>query len=305
MKYNLVKVGDEANITCFINGEMYVAAQDHPNWKQIVAGAVADDDSVADLFDTAQAVAKKFERVSERVTVAGGHVFFDGDEVDNSLTKQILRFLNEGQKDYQALVNFFEKVQANPQEHSREQLFRWLDKHQFSITPEGDFVAYKGVQERDGQYVSIHAGPAVVNGESVNGYVPNPVGATVEMPRSAVHHNPAVGCSTGLHAGTFGYASGFGKVVLKVVINPRDVVSVPTDSSDQKLRVCRYKVVEVVDNPVSTAYDGYDDYDDEDEYDDDMYGDVGVVVTTPSASAKDTRLNHTKQKRDKFGRFVK
>jgi hypothetical protein len=69
-------------------------------------------------------------------------------------------------------------------------------------------------------------------------------------------------------------------------VNPRDAVSVPTDSSHQKLRTCRYEVVglyqgelkrpmyETTENTYS-PYSTYDDYDpdyDED-YDDEDYDD--------------------------------
>jgi hypothetical protein len=74
------------------------------------------------------------------------------------------------------------------------------------------------------------------------------------MQRSAVEHNPARACASGLHVGTWEYASSFGNGVTAVVkVNPRDVVSVPTDCNGQKMRVSRYKVVEYVDEAHNTA----------------------------------------------------
>lgn len=67
--------------------------------------------------------------------------------------------------------------------------------------------------------------------------------------------NRSVGCGHGLHVGAFDYAKSYGGIDLdddeggngnKLMIckvNPRDVVSVPTDSRFQKLRCCRYEVV--------------------------------------------------------------
>lgn len=255
MKFNLVSVGDQQNITVFVNGEMYVANQDHPNFKAIVAGAVESDESVVDLFDVAQTVSKRFERLSERVSVANGRVYFDGDEVNNSLTRQIVRFIDEGRTDFQPLVNFFEKVSLNPQDHSREQLFDWLDRHDFTLAPNGDIVGYKGVRKNeDGTLVSIMSGPAIVDGEEVNGNVPNNVGSVIEIARSAVQHNPAVGCASGLHFGTYAYANDFAQgAVVEVHANPRDIVSVPTDCNWQKVRCSRYVVVKVIDAPYTTA----------------------------------------------------
>lgn len=269
IKYNLVSSGFDSNITVFVNGEMYVASNlSHENFEDIVAAALAEDESIVDMFDHQKVVTKRFEKVSDRVSVANGTVFFDGDPVDSTLTRQILRFVEED-SDFMPLVNFFEKVQQNPNEHSREQLYRWLNDRDFSIAPDGDFLAYKGVQSgENGVWVSVHSGTAIVDGEIVTGNIPNPIGSVIEMPRSEVQHDPSVACHTGLHAGTWDYASGFARTVLLVKINPRDVVSVPTDARDQKLRVCRYTVVEKVTSPYSEALVDLA-ADDDVEYDDD------------------------------------
>jgi hypothetical protein len=275
VKYNLVNSGDEANLTAVVNGEMYVATGTHPNFQAIVAGVIAGDESVVELFDPAVTAARRFERLSERVTVSNGDIYFDGEVVDNALTKQVVSFIDDGIEDFEPLVNFFEKVMTNPQEHSREQLFRWLNRHDFAITDEGNFIAYKGVNTvatTDGvEYRSISKGRAIADGVEYNGAIPNVIGTVVEMPRSEVQHDPSRGCHTGLHAGTWNYASDFAQgAVLTVEINPRDVVSVPTDCFDQKLRVCRYLVKEVttqayVGSLVKFDTGDLDTYDDEDD----------------------------------------
>jgi hypothetical protein len=273
-QYTLVSNGDEANVTVFVPGESMplVAHSDHPNFDTITKAVIAGeyDGNLADLFDVGRAVAQRFDSLSERVKVANGRIYFDGDEVDNALTKQVVRYLNEGVEDWRSLVAFFEKVQSNPEPHSRDQLFDWLDRHDFTLTPDGDIVGYKGVRkEADGSLVSISAGPAIVDGESVNGNVPNHIGAVVEMPRSGVNHNPSQGCSRGLHVGTYSYASGFAQgALLEVHVNPRDVVSVPTDCNWQKVRCCRYTVVRVIDQQYTSAVLDVDASGD----DDDRYG---------------------------------
>lgn len=274
VKYNLIDVNGTGNITVVFDDEMYTANSEHPNWEKIVAGALAKDENVVTLFDTAKEIAKKFERLSERVTISGGHVFFDGEEIDDSLTKQIIRVLDEGIEDVKPLVNFFEKVATNPLEHSRTQLYRFLSSHDITLHEDGDIILYKGVKsDGNGGWTSIHAGPAIVNDESVNGLVPQPLNGVVEMARSAVQHDPAVACHTGLHAGTFEYARSFSSGnVIKVKVNPRDVVSVPNDHSDQKVRVCRYTVlsVEIVPAVMTSVYAAPDI---EDEDDDELFCD--------------------------------
>lgn len=250
-------------------------ADDHPNFEELVERLRADDltpDEALDLADLAQAVARVFTNLSERVAVANGRVYFDGDEVDSSITKHIVRSLDEGTTSYVPYVRFLDKLGANPDAHSREQLYEWLDRHSFTITSGGDFVAYKGVARDDeGHFLSLNSGRAAVNGVEQTGRIRQAPGDTVTMPRSAVQHDPATGCSTGLHAGTHEYASGYARdgALLEVHVNPRDVVSVPTDCDAQKLRVSRYLIVNTIQEPVAAPVLEWDDEEDEvEEYDD-------------------------------------
>lgn len=238
-------LGDQKVITVFIPGQPmpFCADSTHPNFAKIVAAVEKGDEAgLPTLFDAAAEIAKQFKALSERVSVAAGRIYFDGDEIHNTLTEQVRRFLDEGVEDYKPLVKFFEKVQANPSQHSRDQLYEWLTRHKFTITDEGDLLGYKGVKN---DLTSVHAGPAIVDGKAVNGHVPNNVGSTIEIARGQVVADSSVGCSVGLHVGTWEYARKWGPTLLEVHVNPRDVVSVPTDCNAQKVRVCRYKVVAV------------------------------------------------------------
>ncbi len=267
MQYTLLGSGEESNITVFIPGRDPVAAHSsHPNFEEIVSLVMEGDEAAFDLFDIAQTVSTKFESLTERISTANGILYLDGEEVHNSLTEQVLRFLRAGVPDWIPLVNFFEKVQQNPQPYSREQLFSWLDSEDFTITSSGLILGYKGVRkDANGKLTSINQGKAIVNGQVHNGAIPNEIGDIVEMPRNEVTFNPDLGCHRGLHVGTYGYANSFAQgALLEVHVNPRDVVSVPNDSSFQKMRVCRYKVIGVIDKPYTTpvVYD-YENDDDE------------------------------------------
>lgn len=275
MQYTLVGTEDGSVITVFIPGrDPLVAHSTHPNFSEILVRVFDREPSVVDLFDVAVTAASRFQRLTERVTAASGRLYLDGEEVHNSLATQVCRFLSEGVEDWKPLVNFFENVQANPNEHSREQLYDWLSRRDFTITSDGMIVGYKGVQkDGNGDYTSISRGTALVDGESFTGQIPNPIGALVEMPRGEVHHDPSSGCSTGLHVGTYEYARSFSRqALLEVHVNPRDVVSVPTDSDWAKMRVCRYKVIGTIDLPYSEAV--IRDYSDVD-YDDDICDECG------------------------------
>lgn len=273
IKFTIVGDEDESNIVVYLAGTMRVAHSSHPYFEKIVDGARKGDESIIELFDLAEAAASRFERLSERVSVANGKLYLDNEPIDNALTEQVIRFIDAGVDDWKPLVAFFENVQANPNDHSREQLYTWLAQEDFSITPDGMIVGYKGVRKTNDGLTSISSGKAIVNGVVHEGNIPQPFGGIVEMPRSEVQHDPSVGCHRGLHVGTYDYANGFARgALLEVHVNPRDVVSVPTDCSWAKMRTCRYVIVKLIDAPYTApvVYDyATDDGWGDGEYEDD------------------------------------
>jgi hypothetical protein len=90
------------------------------------------------------------------------------------------------------------------------------------------------------------------------------------MKRNQVCDDADVGCSDGFHAGSYEYAKGYahgGGHLMRVEIDPSDVVSVPKDCDCQKLRTAKYTVValhETIETPLDDGiYGEYDgDYDD-------------------------------------------
>jgi hypothetical protein len=246
--YSLVDTGEQKFVTVFAQGKVLTADNSHPQFQEILDCLHYDDcgDAVVELFDLAIKVEREFAKLSERVAVKGGHVLFDGDVQDGSVETQIIKFMDEGKDDWKPLVKFMENIAANPNDHSREQLYDWLRTHDLNIDGNGSVVGFKGVSS---SYTSLHPGPAIVDGKQhTSGNVPNKIGSTVEIPRSYVDFDPGSACSTGLHVGTRNYAASYGPVLLEVRVNPRDVVSVPTDGGGEKIRVCRYYIAGLANN---------------------------------------------------------
>lgn len=231
---------------------LHQADSNHPNWDRIVELLKANDKAVFDLFDPMGAAAAKLMVLSERFTYDHGLIRFDGEVRSGPLADHLVRVIKTGTDDYGPIVKFWELVETNPSADSRDALHRWLAKHEFAIDDEGYIIGYKSVtsdpDNKDG-YRSTHAGHAFVDGVEVNGYVSYAVGSVVTMPRNEVDDNHNKGCSAGLHVGDWSYAENFtGKYVVKVRVNPRDVVSIPNDDS-RKMRCCRLEVVKVVTAP--------------------------------------------------------
>lgn len=241
----------------FENGESDTIPESHVSFKAIMEKLLsgnANDEEIRELTQVLKTVAVKMSALSERVSVDGTNVYFDGDPLDGALGEVIKSLFAEGSTDFGPLVAFLEKAKTNPSLESVDDLYRWTQNGDLVIAPDGDIIAYKGVQIIDGVSHSISSGTAFVNGEKVTGFIPNKPGSVITMPRSEVDPNSSSYCSTGLHAGTHRYASGFARERLILVkFNPRDVVSCPKDSSNQKLRICRYEVLNEIEGRLSSA----------------------------------------------------
>lgn len=181
-----------------------------------------------------------------------------GDPVADTMFEHAIRAMNADQNPA-AIVKFLERLERNPSAESRSQLFAWIKAEGLTITADGLIVGYKGVSN---DYYSISSGrePVTVTtadgkSEVITGHIPYPIGATVTIPRELVDANRDAACSVGLHVGTFGYAKGFGYHTLLVLVDPADVVSVPRDCNDQKIRVTKLVVARDydADSPITDA----------------------------------------------------
>ncbi len=285
--------------TVFINGQMLSAASSHANFEEIrdtlhevMAGAQVDEQHLADLFDVAATVERKFEQITDRITLEGGQVLFDGELAQPGLSNQILRFMDEG-LDFMPLVRFMENIMENPSLRSRTQAWEWLNNHDFTITPDGEVVIYKGMVKTADPlvFMSVHSGTAYVNGdEQKNQQIEQREGDIVSMPREQVMDDPNEACSYGLHVGTYSYAQGYGNVVARVIINPADIVSVPVDGAGQKIRVCDYLFEEVVEHvDTSALYWGFEDDDEDEDLIEDL-DDAEMEEDEQSATARFRRI---------------
>lgn len=293
------------------NGEFYAVACDETNteaFEKWLASAHTGDDDEAfldivsnftpdDAYERcANMVNARLEKVTDRISTDGIHLYIDNDSaarigIDPVLEDHLVKLMAkraadpQAEYDFKCYAAFTENLYNNVDPEIRAQLVTWMASQDWlTFTEDGCFIGYRGAQMMNGVPCSIHQGPAVVDGKNVNGHVPNPDGAVVEMPRSMVQHDPSVGCASGLHVGTYDYAHGWAQgVLLTVKVNPRDVVSVPFECDASKVRVCRFEVLEheeiaydknldsYYDRPLSYGYDP-DDWD-EDEYDDGDYDD--------------------------------
>ena len=254
----------EQSLTVVIDGKAHTMNSDHPSW-ELAKDALSNEnfEELESLFDVSQAVENYLDS-DANIKVEDGVVYYDGEGVHNLVVERILDFMRQ-KLPYQPLVKFLGKLMENPSRRAINELYSFLEHKNLPLTPEGNFLAYKGVQENFTDRWS--------------GKFDNSVGQVLSMKRNGVCDDANMGCSSGFHAGSYEYAKGYasgGGHLMVVEIDPNDVVSVPFDCDCQKLRTSQYKVVakyETIDAPAleHDLYDsGYDhDYDGDNDYDND------------------------------------
>lgn len=279
MKAAFVRAGDSLNL--YYNGTSYTFPKKSPYYKELMNVLNSDDHStIPDLI-------KKDQDLN---TYSGGDAIVSGTEVlvDNLPVKgliksRMLEFMQEGLP-VEPLIAFVRRVRKNPSFSAQERLYECLEHNHHPILSDGRFLAYKAVRDN---FLDIHSGT-----------YDNSPGKVLTMPRQEVDDNHQKTCSAGLHVSSYSYALGFmrhnGKLV-NIAVDPADIVAIPYDYNNQKMRTCRYEVLcenteqEVKDrilhlkkeyeqfqqNPYSyedNYWDvSYDDNDDEDEDEDRFY----------------------------------
>lgn len=250
------------SLTAVVDNKVYNCDSTHPKWEEILDAVRANDEkTLVELIDIKKVVVDYSEG---RVNVRGGQVFFDDYQLHGTIVDRLLGFV-ENNISVAPMAKFIERLMSNPSKRAVNELYTFLERKNLPLTPRGTFLAYKGLR---GDYYSVTGGYIQVNKGQVDGtgHIYNGVGEEIECERRDVCDDKEVGCSDGLHAGSLEYATGFGTKTVIVEIDPKDVVSVPTDCECQKLRTCAYKVVGEYERPLQDDY--CDEYDtDEDVFD--------------------------------------
>ena len=169
---------------------------------------------------------------SGNVTVTDGEVLYKGQPLNGYLASKLVQFFREGLP-VEHYCAFLSNLMDNPSMVSRKELYLFLGSANLPVTEDGCFLAYKAVRH---DFKDKHSGR-----------FDNSPGVTHEMERHEVDDDRNQTCSYGFHAAAYQYARDFlgggGDKMVAVKINPKDVVSVPSDYNNQKLRCCKYTVM--------------------------------------------------------------
>lgn len=200
-----------------------------------------DYDRAVEILSPRKTLETFFTEDAGNVRITDGQVYYNDTPIDNYSTYKALQFAREGLP-YKPILHFIERVQENPSYRAVQELYGFLEKSQMPLTADGHFLAYKKVRKNDdGNLVDIRT-------RTFN----NNPGTVVQIPRNQVDENSERTCSNGLHVCSHEYLPHFGcghsDCVVTVKVDPADVVAIPRDYNDAKMRVCRYEVLQILED---------------------------------------------------------
>lgn len=233
--------------------ETWNADKDHPGFaaafaflSQSVGKSYAEEQElVRKARDTINIERAVKEFVKGDVRIADGTLYYQDIELRSGLVDRILDSMNKGE-DFEFYLPFLENLLENPSPKAVSRLFDFLVANDIEITEDGHFIGWKVVRS---DYKDHHSGT-----------FDNSPGQTVKMPRTRVNDNDEVTCSNGLHVCSKSYIKHFScstSRVVSVKVHPRDVVSIPVDYGDAKMRTCQYEVLEDVTEKFTSEIRGY------------------------------------------------
>lgn len=222
------------NVSVVLDGKPYVISSSVGHFPQVL-DAINENDADA-LYNLLQPKLNISVATEGRISYDGRDLMFNGERIHNAISDRLNFLWSRGLK-YQPLLKFLDNLMDNPSFRAVNETYGFLEACNLPITDDGHFLAYKMVRH---DYSDIYTGT-----------MDNSVGKVVEVPRNKVDEDSNRTCSYGLHCCSKEYLfSGYGSWnsggvdrILIVKVNPRDVVAVPSDYNNSKMRVSRYEVV--------------------------------------------------------------
>ena len=233
-------IANDGNISAIVSNQSYFFGKSHPNYDKLVNCLKKNN---VEMFEAYYDVVSHINNFCEGyIACDGNSLMWDGIKMPNMFGDTIIDMIKQGFP-FEPMLNFLDNMSQNPSDHAIVELFDFMKNKNMPITSDGCFLAYKAVKN---DYKDMYSGT-----------FDNSVGSVCSVPRSKVDSNRDNGCGHGLHVGAIDYAKRYGGIkiddedddndggnrLMICKVNPRDVVSVPSDSKFQKLRCCRYEVV--------------------------------------------------------------
>lgn len=219
------------NLSVVMDGKPYTIPRTSPQFDSVM-DAITNENftDLERLLEVKQTINRETEG---RIAFDGYNLSFNGEVIHNAIVER-LAYLWKKNYPYKPLLRFMDNLMDNPSYRAVNELYGFLEACDLPFTNDGHFLAYKKVR---GDFTDIHSGK-----------FDNSVGQVAKVMRNQVDEDSDRTCSYGLHVCSREYlpyfGNGPGDRVILVKVNPANVVAVPKDYNNAKMRVCEYEVVD-------------------------------------------------------------
>lgn len=190
----------------------------------------------ADVVSQAEA---HFARANGEYEIKNNTVYFRGRVLRSELNDRVMQMVLQGH-DMTVMTRFLERLTANPSSRVQEQLYSFLQTNNLPMLEDGRIMCFKRIREN---WRDCHSGK-----------IDNSIGNVISVQRHEVDDDPQRTCSHGLHVCSIQYLAHFiGERLVGVAVDPADVVAIPYDYDNSKVRVCRYEVINELPMEVCTS----------------------------------------------------
>lgn len=226
----------DSHLTVSFDSGLLTIYRSNPLWDKAIEAFKSSDWVALETLMTPKTAISKW--TGDKFSITEDGVFHDGERLPKALETRIVQFWQEGLP-FEPLLRFWERLMANPSARAVRELYSFLEHKRIPINKNGYFLAYKAVQPN---LMDIYSGKCY-----------NGIGEVLEMPRRKVDDDANRTCSYGFHVGALDYVKWYGRsdsTILICEVDPADVVSIPADHAAQKVRTCKYKVVDFYTGPL-------------------------------------------------------
>lgn len=262
-KYNFILTGDTIAITKIEDISDVVVdnvciTRDHPKFDEAFTLLVSSFNKETRLVDN-KIAEQVFFMLNERERIekyTNGRVVVDFEnqqlivkseegnvKLPASLFDKISQTISEdGAEDkIDKYIRFAENLADNVAYNIIQRLYDFISCSSIEIDEQGFIVAYKKVRD---DYTDIYTRT-----------FDNSPGKTCSVPRNQVCDDMNQTCAEGLHVCSISYLPHYGQCVgnrvVRVKVDPRDVVAIPRDYNDSKMRCSKYTVIDDVTNEIN------------------------------------------------------
>lgn len=245
VEYSVVASSKSVSLTQITNGKVtgsVVIDKTADNFTEvldIVKTSNFENEKLAKAFAIAQpkTMVESYTQGKLKVDVRENQITYTPEEgvpfkLSGLISKRIIDTIKaEGVEGAKSLINFLDKLLLNPSYRAVNELYGFLEHNDIKLTPEGKFIAWKVVRMT---YMDKHSNT-----------MDNSVGKVLRVNRNQVDEDSNSTCSYGLHVCAKQYIDSFynsGDRIVTVEVDPADVVAIPKDYNNSKMRCAGYVV---------------------------------------------------------------